>query len=367
VDAAQHSEGAQRPEGVVVEEGRLPSGWRSVTLRSAHLEAVLLPEKGGEIYALRSPGHGVDLLWKAPWGLRPPPVPSSAGPESEAVWLDYYGGGWQDLFPNAGGACTVEGAAHAFHGEASVVPWGYEIAEAPGGGPEVRLAVRLARSPFRLEKHVRLEPDRPVLRLWERAVNESALPRRFVWGHHPAFGAPFLAGGCRLDVPAGTYLAADPQVSPQARVTPGARSPWPRVAGARPGEGTVDLSVVPGPEHPSDAMGFLLDLQEGWYALSNDALGLGFGLAWPRAVFPCVWLWQELGGTQDYPWYGNTYVMGVEPHTSYPGDGLATAIALGTAPTLSPGASIEADLTAVLFAPRGRVRRVSPDGAVAFA
>src|SRR5688572_29229004 len=149
----------------------LPSGWEAVQLRNGALEVTLLPQKGAEIYSLNALQHsGVDLLWKSPWGLRPPPVPSSSGPESQSVWLDYYAGGWQDLLPNAGGACTVDGAAHTFHGEASVVPWEYEIERPDGAAPRVRLSVRLARTPLLIEKLVSLDPHRPALRLWERVT-----------------------------------------------------------------------------------------------------------------------------------------------------------------------------------------------------
>ncbi|HET7772068.1 MAG TPA: DUF4432 family protein [Chloroflexota bacterium] len=340
---------------------RLPSGWEAVRLRNDALGVTLLPGKGGEIYsfsALRQ--GGVDLLWKSPWGLRPPPVPSASGPESQAVWLDHYGGGWQELLPNAGGPCSVNGAAHSFHGEASVVPWDYAIERPDGAPPRVRLAVRLARTPFQIEKLVSLDADRPVLRLWERVTNQGTSPQPFMWGHHPAFGAPFLAGGCRLDVPAGAFLSNAPQVSPNTWIAAGERSAWPHVK--RANGGTVDLSVVPGPESRTDNFGYLLDVEAGWYALSNDALGLGFALAWPLDVFPCVWLWQELCGTQGYPWYGTTYVMGVEPHSSPTAAGLAAAIERGTARTLQPGESIEATLTASLFVPRGTVTHVTPDG-----
>src|SRR5688572_29182343 len=162
---------AEPASGVVITfTERLASGWQAVRLRSATLDVTLLPEKGGEIYALTARQHGAqstDLLWKSPWGLRPPPVPSASGPESQAVWLDHYGGGWQELLPNAGGACTVSGAAHSFHGEASVVPWEYVIERPDGVPPRVRLTVRLARTPFSVEKVVSLDADRPVLRLWE--------------------------------------------------------------------------------------------------------------------------------------------------------------------------------------------------------
>ncbi|HEX2032550.1 MAG TPA: DUF4432 family protein [Chloroflexota bacterium] len=347
-----------------IEEERLASGWLALTLRNEAMEVVLLPHKGSEIYALRARRHELDLLWKAPWGLRPPPVHAGTGAASQAAWLDHYAGGWQELFPNAGDACQHAGAPHPFHGEASLVPWDYELVVGPGGVPAVQLGVRLARAPFRLEKRVRLDPERPVLFLEERVTNEGRTPLPFMWGHHPAYGAPFLQEGCLLEVPAAAYEANEPQTSPHSWVIPGERSPWPHVS--RAGGGTVDLSRVPGPGAAVANLGYLLDMAEGWYALTNPRLGLGIGLAWPREVFSCLWLWQELGGTPDYPWYGAAYVMGVEPHTSHPGQGLVRAIERGTARTLEPGESLAANVTAVLFEPRGSVRRVTLDGDVEF-
>src|SRR5688572_19377551 len=201
-----------------VETGRLESGWEVVRLVSDHIEVAVLPGKGGEVYSVLArrggAGKGIDLLWKSPWGLRPPPVASSSGAESQAVWMDHYAGGWQELLPNAGGACTVDGAAHTFHGEASVAPWTYSMEGADGGASRLQMSVRLARTPLRVEKHIWLEPDRPVLHVWERITNEGASAQHVMWGHHPAFGAPFLAAGCRLDVPARTFVMADGQASP---------------------------------------------------------------------------------------------------------------------------------------------------------
>jgi hypothetical protein len=348
---------------VAIVEDMLPSGWRAIRLANDHVEVILLPDKGSEIYALRSLRHEVDLLWKAPWGLRPPPVPSSAGDASAAVWLDYYAGGWQELFPNGGAACEYAGTPHTFHGEASVVPWQYSLVDRDGA-PAIRLEVRLARTPFRIQKEVWLDPQRPVLHQWERITNEGVEALPFMWGHHPAYGAPFLDGGCRLDAPAATFLAHDPQMSAHTSLAPGVRSRWPLAS--RPNGEAVDMSRIPGPQERVANLGYLLDFAEGWYALSNERLGLGIGLAWPEDIFPYVWLWQELHGSRGYPWHGAVYVMGVEPHTSYPGSGLVAAIEQGTAPRLDAGASLEATITAALFEPRGRVRRVTPEGDVEF-
>ena len=49
---------------------------------------------------------------EVPLGPGLPPLPSASGEASQTAWLDHYGGGWQELFPNAGAACTVDGAAH---------------------------------------------------------------------------------------------------------------------------------------------------------------------------------------------------------------------------------------------------------------
>jgi len=102
----------------------------------------------------------------------------------------------------------------------------------------------------------------------------------------------------------------------------------------------------------------------GWHAAWNWLLGLGFGLVWPRDVFPYLWFWQELHGSRGYPWYGRVYVMGLEPWTSYPGHGLTSALARGTARRLEPGQSLTADLQAVLYESRTGVRRIHPDGTV---
>jgi hypothetical protein len=347
----------------VVREEQLPNGWQGVRLENQELSVLLLPEKGSDIYELRARHHNLDLLWKTPWGLHPPGFTPGAT-QAATAWLDRYAGGWQELFPNAGDACSYQGAELGFHGEASVSPWHSTLSKDQDGSPEVRLELRCCRMPFRLEKRIALAGDRPVLRLWERITNEGAEPLPFMWGHHPAYGAPFLAAGCQFELPAKTFIADDEQTSPRTWLTPGQRSSWPMMT--RNGR-TIDLSRVPGPEAGVANFGYALELEEGWYALTNPHLGLGIGMVWPLAIFPCVWIWQEFQGTMTYPWYGRAYVLGVEPHTSYPGHGLQRALAQGTARWLAPGEQLELELRAVVFAAQGLVHRIAPDGQVAFA
>lgn len=88
----------------------------------------LLPEKGTEIYSLVYKPRGMDVLWKSPWGLTPRGSGFAfAGGNTEAAWMDQYGGGWQEIFPNGGDECVYKNASLPFHGEASVQAWDYKI------------------------------------------------------------------------------------------------------------------------------------------------------------------------------------------------------------------------------------------------
>jgi hypothetical protein len=105
--------------------------------------------------------------------------------------------------------------------------------------------------------------------------------------------------------------------------------------------------------------------EHGWYGITNTDLGLGVGLVWPKAVFPYAWFWQEMHASSGFPWYGEVYVMAIEPFTSMPGHGLTQVIEkTGTQLTLPAGQSIEVEFAAVLYHTHQGITGISPDGAV---
>ena len=66
-----------------------------------------------------------------------------------------------------------------------------------------------------------------------------------------------------------------------------------------------------------------------------------------------------------FPWFGRMAVMGVEPQTAWPYDGLAGAVERGQAHRLGPRESATSWLTmAVLDGPPGEVLDVTKDGRV---
>jgi hypothetical protein len=212
-----------------------------------------------------------------------------------------------------------------------------------------------------VRRTVSVERSLAAVLLHETIENRAEEDLHYMWGHHPAFGAPFLMGGCRLHMPACTFTAHDVEISPSSRLAPSTSGPWPQVSGKHD---TVDLGVLPPTPERVTEFGYLSELEEGWYGLSNPSLGFSVGLAWPKEIFPYVWFWQELRGSFGYPWYGRCYVMAVEPFTSVPGCGLERAIAAGTAPVLAAGAKVEASLAAAFFEGTD-VQSVSTDGHVA--
>ncbi len=344
--------------GCVCRETRV-EGCRAVQLENDRLSVTVLPDKGADIYSLVSKPQALDVLWKSPWPLRAG-VPVEMAATSEAAWLDQYEGGWQLIFPNGGDGCVYRGAPLSFHGEASASHWKYSIRSAGPEEASVDLSLALRRSPFSITRNLTIDRDSAVLHITEAITNHGDSALHYLWGQHPAFGRPFL-DGCRLQVPAGRFLAHDVEISPVSRIAASASGEWPVIRGK--GGAEVDLSVIPPASERVTEFGYITDLRQGWYAMVNAERKLGFGLAWPLEVFPYLWFWQELGGSPDYPWYGRCSVMAVEPFTSIPGSGLVRAIEQGTAPVLAPGARVEARLAAVFFE-AGEVESISTEGEV---
>ena len=324
-----------------VSEQRCLDDLRNVVMENELLRVSLLADYGCDIVELRFKPCNLDLLWHSPQGIRRRRhfVPCSP---SERPFLDYYHGGWQELFPHASSAATYAGAQLGFHGEVWGLPWDYEILKNGPAEAAVRFWVRTVRMPFYLERTVSLRAHDNVLRFRELAVNEGRVPLRFMWGHHPAFGPPFLDSASMLDSDARSIQVGS------------ALESWP--VGR---DGIDHRQLVPQPEAAGEVMKYLSDFQEGWVALTQPKINLGIGLVFDPEVFSYVWLWQEFEYTKDYPWFGRTYVLGMEPQSSLP----EAHQSGGRLLQLEAGGRLETELLAVVY--RGaRPQHISKDGQV---
>lgn len=345
-----------------IKESHTSRGLRTVTIENKWMAVTVLADKGADIYQLVYKPHNLDVLWKSPWGLKEPGSIAFSAPDPLTAWMDYYPGGWQEMFPNGGASCTYKGGQLPFHGEVAGLPWDYEIVENSQGQVAVRYAVRTLRTPYRLERVMSLQAEGPVLAIRERLTNEGAEEMEFMWGHHPAYGAPFLSEHCLLDIPAKHYEADDGYDPSNNPIRPGSLWQWPNVQ-SKEGQ-TLDLAH-PLPEGAGVTMlGYFTDLAEGWYAITNTRLGLGIGLVWPLEILPYVWYYQEYDGALGYPFFGRCYVLAVEPVSSYPGQGLEVVLRKGTACRLAPGESLKLEMRVVFFESTTGVQRIAPDGQV---
>lgn len=290
-----------------------------VLLRGDALDVEVDPDNGCDIRQVRHVASRSEVLWQTPWTPQRgvPALPLDA---SVAGWLRAYPGGWQLLLPNAGDPGEVDGVPLGFHGEASVSRW--ERLDHDSG---LRARLRCYDAPLTIERTI--DVDGATVTVSDSVRNDGCAPVRFVWGHHPGFGADLLGSGVdgvRLEIERCLVTVDDVYDPPGNLLAPGVRAEWPHVPG-RDGH-QVDLSR---PREGSSLFAYLTELAKPEVGIVNDDVGLRATLRWDPELFPAVWLWEEIGGTRSAPWFGRGRVIGIEPCTTFPGHGLADAVARG--------------------------------------
>ena len=337
-------------------------GLRTLILENELLRVTVLLDKGADIYEFLYKPLDIDFMWRAPNPLRDPRAFVPTGPRPDGFFMDFYHGGWQEIFPTGGTATQYHGVDIGQHGEVSTIPWNCRITVDEADVVEAKMWTHTYRTPFRIRRTMRLESGKAALFMDEKITNTGGEDLEYMWGHHPAVGAPFLDESCRIHVPATRVEVHPESVGDCARLVPGASfDAFPMVTDKDGNE--LDLSRIPAPESKTCDMCYLLGLEQGWYAITSENRGAGFGMAWDKEVFPVVWLWEVFGGSFGFPWYGATYNLAMEPWTSHPG-GLHNARERGTVPVLAAGQSFETSLCAVAFDGITSVQSISATGAV---
>jgi galactose mutarotase-like enzyme len=314
-------------------------GHAALWLENKTLRIGVLPDKGADIFEFTYLPNELQLLMESPAGLRPP----AATPPAD--FLEYYEGGWQELFPNHGDACEIGGQVIPMHGEVALLPWEVSKLHENNCETTLRLQVHCRQTPFFIERVMRLCGEDPSLEILEKVTNVSDHPCEFVWGHHVTLGEAFLKDGSRLEVTAKTIRTPDPVFEPKtARLAAGQVSAWPLAKG-RDG-GMIDLQEIPGRQIHSHDDVYLSGLACGHFQVTSPRTRLRFSLDWDKEIFPWLVLWQPYGGAELPPLTG-MYGVGIEPWVSR--FSLAEAIQKGEARTLSGGQSLETRLKASII------------------
>jgi galactose mutarotase-like enzyme len=315
-------------------------GWRNqqlIVIENELLRIGVVATKGADILEFRYKPRDLDVLWHAPQSLFPNEY-EPAAPRDQGAFLDYFPGGWQEVFPNAGPATVMEGAALGQHGEVALQPWDVAVRQDTEELVEVEFTVETTRTPFRLTRNMSLSSGSAVLRMKERVTNLGLQKLPFAWGHHPAFGAPFLGAGCIIEMEPCLVSQTDYAKDLTRRFALQESAPSPVIQAAR--GGSEPMNLVLGPQACTQDVLLCHQLSAGWCAVRNPAQGIAVRLEWDKQTFPYLWMWQVYGGAFGYPYYGRVYTLAIEPFNC-PIMPLAEAAAKGLVPEIGPGESVE--------------------------
>ncbi|WP_425313169.1 DUF4432 family protein [Paenibacillus mangrovi] len=243
----------QRNYGCRIHDQYTYFGLRTVVLENELVRITLLVDKGTEIIEFLYKSKDLDFMWLTENGVSNPRDYLPTSPDPISTFIDYYSGGWQEVFPNGGPTSTYLGAQFGQHGEVAHMPWDYEVTQDVPERISVRFTVRTKKVPFQLTKTLTLESGSSTLLIEEQLENGSNIPLRYMWGQHIAYGKPFLHPGCTISVPDKVTVVTESSESsdaPSGRVVRGAVYDWPY--GVTEAGRTIDLSVLPDRNTPSD-------------------------------------------------------------------------------------------------------------------
>jgi hypothetical protein len=324
-----------------------------VSLENDILKLVIWVDKGTDIVEIRHKKSDVDVMWRSPVGIRDitRQIPTCATARGNNN--DYYPGGWHEALPG-GGAYAEGGNMQGIHGEATLMPWSFGVIEDTEQSITAEFYCELVRVPIGVTKRISLAKGSGSVQFEERLVNLSRENVSLMWGHHPTYGSPLLGSAAELTIPAKTFhtvknspLMASPYTL--SRFEEDTTYSWPKDMGK---EGkTADLSVFPPGETASAEM-LYLEMNEGWYALTNREINLGVGIAFDLSVFRCMWYWMNLNGLSGYPWYGSSYNVGLEFWTSWPN--YEGAKKSGTLLQIPAESEVDTSYSFCIFEPDGR-------------
>ena len=292
-------------------------GMKVVYLENAFLRIGILADRGSDIFEFKYKPLDLDFLLRLDKGIQNPAQVFSQMRDTHNQSEDYYYGGWQEILPNSP-SFNYRGASLGLHGEVSLIPWKYAIVKDTPDEVAVKFWTRPLRMPLLIEKTLSLQKNSSQLIITEQLTNESGTQLDVMWGHHIAFGLPFLKEGAKIETNAKTMEVHDDILEPR-RFKAGKTYNWPQAED--PTGKAFDASVIPNTDAPAYRdLSFLSNFKtannKAHYTITNPDQKIAFSVSWDAQIFKCLWLWQERNASQDFPWWGKCYTVALEPWTS---------------------------------------------------
>jgi len=283
-----------------------------VFMENEFLKIGILAGRGSDIFQFIYKPVGMDLMLKLDKDILNPTEVFSQDRSTANQFEDYYYGGWQEILPNSP-PMDYRGARLGQHGEVSLIPWDYAIVKNTPAEVSLKLWTRPLRFPILIEKTLTLRQGSKSLQIDETLANESETELHLMWGHHIAFGLPFLGEGAHIETSATKFRAE--QAMPDHRIfKPDIEQVWPMVE-------TLDNQVADASKILKEKQGVFSDLaylddfkEKAFYKITSDIMS--FSIEWDKQIFKSLWYWQERYATQNAPWWGKTYAVALEPWTN---------------------------------------------------
>jgi hypothetical protein len=289
-------------------------GMKTIWMENDFVKIGILADRGSDIFEFRYKPLDIDFMLHLSKGIRNPQRDFSQMRDTLNQFEDYYYGGWQEILPNTP-SFNYRGASLGQHGEVSLTPWKYAIIDNNPEKVSVKFWTTPLRVPIKIEKLLTLYFDQPTLFIEEKLCNESKTKLDIVWGHHIAFGLPFLNEGAEIKTNAAKVIS-EPTMPDHRRFKAGIESDWPKCKNIS-GKDDDASKIPPANDPPYSDLSYLYGFgDEGNYSIINTEKNVGFSVKWDATVFKYLWYWQERYATQDAPWWGNAYAVALEPWTS---------------------------------------------------
>jgi|TARA_B110000503_G_scaffold130534_1_gene204036 galactose mutarotase-like enzyme len=305
-----------------------------LVLENEKLYLKILVDKGADVIELIYKPTKTNLIWISERGI-PEKKFTSNDYANDFLFTDSYAGGWQTIFPNGGLPSDLNGMHFSQHDEVALKPWKFEVLEESANRASVCFEIFAEKLPFRITKTFTLEKDSPYILIEESIENLSSKEWLTMWGSHITFGPPFLSEKSKI------ILYGNPRVVPHSeevdiggrRLGTTSEFDWP--IGLDSNNMEIDFSNIPKPGTKSELL-YISNFEKPSFRIESSDLNLAIDFQWDETIFPYLWYWQEFGNSNEYPWFGKNFNIGLEPFSSFPTNGLAEAVKNHTAMRFDP-------------------------------
>ena len=178
-------------------------------------------------------------------------------------------------------------------------------------------------------------------------------------GHHPVFGEPFLSENCIISLPRNTIgKTFEIDYSGNSPFSVSNEFKWPIILDKKGNKVNVSKIMKPGVKTSFNI--YIKKINEGWYGITNNKLGIGFGLKWDIKIFKYLMLWLCYQGFYNYPFYGRTYNVGIEPWSAIPGN-LKEVVKAKQGIVLKPKEKISTNYFAIVYESKNEINGFNED------